>query len=95
MQYGMHEITQEKLDKYFQVTRAALAKAKTHSEKNKESKIILDMAARYVDDAQWFKDKDDIVNAFAALNYAHGWLDCGARLGFLNVQRDSELFTVD
>jgi hypothetical protein len=35
------------------------------------------------------------VNAFAALNYAHGWLDAGARLGLFDVDHDSTLFTVD
>ena len=34
------------------------------------------------------------VNAFAALNYAHGWLDSGARIGLFDV-KDSRLFTVD
>ena len=40
------------------------------------------------------KKKGNIVNAFAALNYAHGWLDAGARLGIFDVH-DSKLFTVD
>jgi len=29
------------------------------------------------------------------LNYAHGWLDAGARLGIFDVKGDSRLFTVD
>ena len=41
-----------------------------------------------------FYDKGDIVNAFAALSYAHGWLDAGARIGLWDVH-DSKLFTVD
>lgn len=53
------------------------------------------MAKRYFSDAQHFKEKGDIVTAFAALNYAHGWLDAGARLGLFDVGHDSELFTVD
>ena len=40
-------------------------------------------------------DIGDIVTAFAALNYAHGWLDAGARIGLFDVGHDSELFTVD
>jgi hypothetical protein len=35
------------------------------------------------------------VTAFAALNYAHGWLDAGARLGLFDVGKDNVLFTVD
>jgi len=44
-------------------------------------------------DAKYFEDKGDIVSAFAALNYAHGWLDAGARIGVFIV-KDSRLFTV-
>ena len=39
------------------------------------------------------KEKDDFVNAFGALNYAHGWIDSGVRLGIFNVY-DDKLFTV-
>ena len=39
-------------------------------------------------------EKKDFLNSFAALNYAHGWLDCGASLGVFDVH-DSTLFTVD
>ena len=53
------------------------------------------MAQRYYDDAKHFKDKGEIVNAFGALNYAHGWLDAGARLGLFDVGGDNTLFTVD
>ena len=42
-----------------------------------------------------FAKKGDLVTAFAALNYAHGWLDAGARLGFFDVGKDNVLFTVD
>ena len=92
-------ITDEKLAKYFDVTGRALAKVKIGQEKKINWKAsaedFLDMAQRYFSDAQHFKDKGDIVNAFAALNYAHGWLDAGARLGLFNVGRDNVLFTVD
>jgi len=53
------------------------------------------MAKRYYSDAKHFRDKGDYVTAFAALNYAHGWLDAGARIGLFDVDHDSELFTVD
>ena len=51
------------------------------------------MVSNYVSDAQHFFDKDDWVNAFAALNYAHGWIDSGVRLKVFNVT-DDKLFTV-
>ena len=38
--------------------------------------------------------KENYVLAFAALNYAHGWLDAGARIGLFKV-KDNRLFTVD
>lgn len=88
-------VTEERLDKYFSITQEALAKAKVAptAEPEKTSEI-LDMVERYVSDAEYFKSLDNPVLAFAALNYAHGWLDCGARLGIFTV-KDSRLFTVD
>jgi len=88
-------ISSEKLTKYFSVTKAALAKAEVavNPTRASEGKEILDMVNHYVSDAGFFRDKDDFVNAFAALNYAHGWLDTGARLGIFDVD-DSDLFVV-
>ncbi len=92
----MRTITEERLEKYATVTREALAMAREHvlPEREEHAADILDMVQRYVDDAQHFRERGDYVNAFAALNYAHGWLDCGARTGIFSV-RDSRLFTVD
>ncbi|MBW3004634.1 DUF357 domain-containing protein [Candidatus Woesearchaeota archaeon] len=95
----MDKITDEKLEKYFDVTKRALAKVKIAEEQKidwkEKAEDFLDMAKRYFEDAKHFKEKGDIVTAFAALNYAHGWLDAGARLGLFDVGGDSELFTVD
>ena len=55
----------------------------------------LDMVDRYLDDADHFESKDDRVRAFAAITYAHGWLDALARMGVIDVEHDSQLFTVD
>ena len=88
-------VSDEKLAHYFSVTQRALDMAQSAPVVDVASvEIILDMVSRYVSDAQHFAKKGDLVLAFAALNYAHGWLDCGARLG-LFVVRDSTLFTVD
>ncbi len=93
----MKEVTKEKLDKYFKITGEALQMAK---DSGKNIKIegaredYLDMVERYVSDAKHFMRKGDFINAFAALNYAHGWLDAGARIGIFDVH-DSRLFTVD
>ena len=93
----MDKITSEKLEKYFSVTKKALELAEKSGNRTKlknEREDFLDMIKRYVSDAEHFAKKKDIVNAFAALNYAHGWLDAGARLGIFDVH-DSKLFTVD
>ncbi len=95
----MNTITEDKLKKYFDVTGRALKKVKINSEAEinvkKAAEDFFDMAKRYYEDAKHFEKKGDIVNAFAALNYAHGWLDAGARIGLFDVGKDSTLFTVD
>ena len=93
----MDLITDKKLEKYFEVTKKALEKAEKSGNRTnlkEERKDFLDMIKRYVSDAEHFEKKADKVNAFAALNYAHGWLDAGARIGIFDVH-DSKLFTVD
>ena len=89
-------ITKVKLDKYFSVTVEALgiAEKSVNPVSNDDALIILDMVKRYVSDAKFFRDdKSDWVNAFAALNYAHGWLDTGSKLGIFLVD-DDRLFVV-
>lgn len=93
----MKEITKQKLDKYFKITEEALAAVKKSKDRLGMPEVrndFLDMIERYVSDAHHFESKGDFVNAFAALNYAHGWLDAGARIGLFDVH-DSRLFTVD
>ena len=88
-------ITPEKLKKYFTVTETALKEAKKHIIKGKENqaKEIIDMAENYISDAKHFQKNGDYVNCFAALNYAHGWIDSGVRLDVFDV-KDDRLFTV-
>ena len=52
------------------------------------------MANAYYSDAKHFRETGDLVTAFAAVNYAHGWLDCGARIGLFEVDGDDQLFTL-
>jgi uncharacterized protein len=93
-----NQITKEKLAKYFSITTEAFNMAKESSNRlpdlQKQREDFLDMIQRYISDAKHFEESDNGVNAFAALNYAHGWLDAGARLGLFDVH-DSRLFTVD
>ena len=92
-------ITDEKLEKYLKTTKMALKEIKLVSPNKTHldtiAKDFLDMAKRYYSDAEYFKDKNDFTTAFAAINYAHGWLDCGARMGLFDVKHNSKLFTVD
>lgn len=89
------KITKEKLTRYFSVTEKAfgIIKKSVFEGKEKEAEIIFDMVGNYISDAHHFEKKGDYVNAFAALNYAHGWIDCGVRLEVFNVD-DRSLFTV-
>ncbi len=90
-------ISNQKIEKYLGVTSEAIQKVKAagfDSARVKHAEDFLDMAERYYSDAQHFYKKGDYVNAFAAVNYAHGWLDAGARIGLFKV-KDSRLFTVD
>ncbi len=88
-------ITKQKLEKYFNLTQTALKIAKKNIIKQKENyaKEIIEMVENYLSDAKHFEKNQDFVNAFAAINYAHGWLDSGVRLDIFNV-KDDKLFTI-
>ena len=91
----MKTIKKSKIDKYYRITNEAfeIAKSLIAKGKEKEAKEILKMAECYLYDAKHFQEKNNFVNAFACLNYAHGWLDAGARLKIFNV-KDKRLFSV-
>ena len=93
--FKMQSLIKQKLSKYFELTSKALKKVKIVEKHKKEAEDILDLAKRYYDDARYFKNKGDLVNAFGAVVYAHAFLDIGARLGFFDVGKDNELFMVD
>lgn len=88
-------ITKEKLKKYRELTSNALEVAKSSivKEKKKEAEEVVKMVSNYLSDSDYFEKKGDFVDAFAALNYAHGWIDAGVRLGVFDVS-DSNLFTI-
>jgi len=88
-------ITAQKLEKYFNLTSKALKQVKKNIIKGKENyaKEIIEMVENYLSDAKHFEQNKNLVNAFAALNYAHGWLDSGVRLDIFDV-KDNKLFTI-
>ena len=89
------EITEERLQKYFEITGEALKKVEvTVHEKSLLASVardFLNMAESYFKDAKYYYSKGDYVTAFAALNYAHGFIDAGVRLGVLKGE-DERLF---
>jgi len=91
-------ITKEKIGRYLSITKEALAKLKVSAPERsfgrKMADDFLNMATSYYNDAVHFNDDGDLVNAFAAVNYAHGWIDCGARIGLFDVGGDDRLFTL-
>lgn len=91
----MKTISKSKLDEYYNLTFTALKIAKNSVAKTKEKQAeeILKMVECYLSDAKHFQEKNNFVNAFACLNYAHGWLDAGARLKIFRV-KDNKLFSV-
>jgi hypothetical protein len=90
-------VCDRRLNKYFDITGRALDKVKSEekdAERAKEVADFLDMAERYFSDAKHFRTEGNYVLSLAAVNYAHAWLDAGARIGLFKV-KDSELFASD
>lgn len=91
-------ISSEKIDKYLDTTKRALDKLKIAAPPRsfgiRMAEDFLNMATSYYSDALHFRSIGDYVNAFASVNYAHGWLDCGARIGLFDVGEDDRLFTL-
>lgn len=86
-------------EQYIKLTKTALEIAKKSENrfegKNKEQlrAEFLKMAESYLSDAEHFYKKRRYADAFACINYGHGWLDAGARIRLFYV-RDSKLFAV-
>ena len=91
-------ITEAKIDRYLDITKRALDKLKVVTPERSFSKRLADdflnMAMSYYKDAKHFRESGDFVTAFAAVNYAHGWIDSGARFGLWDVGEDDQLFTL-
>lgn len=91
-------VTKAHIEKYLAKTKEALTRAKicppNRSIHRKTAEDFHGMAKAYFEDAKHFFDEGDYVNSFACVNYAHGWLDAGARLGLFDVGEDDQLFTL-
>ena len=80
---------------YRKITTKALklAEKAVNKGKEQEAREIIEMVSCYLKDSEYFEKQGHLVNSFACLNYAHGWLDAGARLKIFNV-KDRKLFTI-
>ena len=91
-------VTSERIDKYLGLTAKALEKVSIidnpGSDNHTKAEDILGMVNAYYSDAQYFLSEGRGDDAFAAINYAHGWIDCGVRLGYLDGKGDWKLFTL-
>lgn len=91
-------VTDERMDRYLDITGRALDKIRIAAPERSYGRRLADsfmeMARSYYSDAQHFRETGDLVTAFAAVNYAHAWLDCGARIGLFDVDGDDVLFTL-
>jgi len=88
-------VTKEKIQRYRTITSKAveIAKSSVVKGKGKEAKEIIEMVSNYLSDSEYFEKNKDFVNAFAALSYAHGWLDAGVRLDIFDI-KNNKFFTV-
>ena len=93
-----YTVTLERINKYLYLTAKAVAKVSIIADEGTEdygkAEDILGMVNAYHSDANFFLSEGRGDDAFAAVNYAHGWIDCGVRLGYLDGKGDWQLFTL-
>lgn len=89
---------EEKVERYIEIEDEALRKLKIAVPENslmgEYAKNAMEMIKSYFSDAKHFRDKGDLLNAFASLNYSYGWIDSLVRLGVLDGGNDDRLFTL-
>ena len=87
-----------KVEKYFSLTEKALSKIEFRKDLDEKQKSVakdfLGMAENYFSDAKHFQEKNDLLNALAALSYAHAWLDAGVRSDLFDGKEDDKLFAL-
>ena len=81
----------EKTQRYGMMLAAALEATSIGTDRRGEE--VMEMASAYRDDGDHFLAAEDLVNALAAYSYGYGWLDAGVRMGMLETDEDSTLFT--
>lgn len=88
----------ETVDRYLRINAEAVRKLRISVPEDSYlftlAKDFMQMIKSYSDDAAHFKEKNELIKAVSALNYAHGWIDAGARIGLFDVGGDHRLFTL-
>ena len=92
------ELDENLVKYYIGLTTKAFEKAtplvEKGSEDEKKLNSMLKMASDYLEDAQYFLEKGDLLRAYGAINYSHAWIDAGVRIKLLDGHGDDELFTL-
>ena len=93
-----YRVLRDKCARDLEVTRRAIDKVRIavprRSHYRRAAEDFLSMARAYFSDARHHHEAGDLVLVLACVNYAHGWLDAGARLGLFDVGGDDKLFTL-
>lgn len=92
------EDLESRVERYIKLEKEALEKVKISASEDSylhgSARDFLSMAENYFNDALHFREKGDLLNCFAALNYSYGWIDAGVRIGILDGSGDHRMFTL-
>ncbi len=91
-------VSEERVEDYISKTEEALDKLEIAPPERSHlfniAEDFLEMAESYYEDARHFYEEGELDTAFACINYSHGWIDAGARLGLFDTGGDDQLFTL-
>ena len=94
----MGVVTDAKIERYLDISKRAMDKISPVSPARSFNKRLTESFSETIDtryaEAVKLKESGDNTSAFATVNYAHGWIDCGARIGIFDVNGDDQLFTL-
>ena len=87
----------KKVEKYVEIEKKALDNISICIPENSAlfifAKDALEMIKAYYNDAIYFRERGDLINALSALNYSYGWIDCCVRLGVFKTDSDYSKYT--
>lgn len=81
----VNAVNEQHITRRLQIIKNTLSQMQTTAPQSSMIGILtesfLKMIQSYTSDAEHFLKTGDYINAFAAVNYLWGWIDCGAELG--------------